>query len=345
MNTKVVTFGEIMLRLAPPLNQRFSQAHVFEATYGGSEANVAVSLAKFGLNPEYITRLPQNDVGKSALMVLKMHGIGIDNIIWGGQRLGIYFVEKGAMNRPSKIIYDRQHSSFSEIQPASIDWNHVFEGSSWFHWSGITPAISQNAATVCKEALDIAAKKGLTVSCDLNFRNTLWKYGSHPSEVMNELLKACDFLISNEEDAEKYFEIKPKNNNILKGEINFASYESIGRQLCERFPRVKKVMFSLRASVNADDNTWSGVMWDGKSLIQSKVIRMPNIVDRIGGGDSFAAGLIYGFINYPTNNQRILDFAVAASSLKHSIHGDFNLSTVEEVLSVVDGDSSGRIQR
>jgi len=345
MNTKIITFGEILLRLGTPLHQRFSQALSLEVAYGGSEANVAVSLSGFGVKSEFVTRLPQNEFGQNALMSLKMHGVGGEHIIWGGKRLGIYFLEKGAMNRPSKIVYDRGNSSFSEIQPGMIDWDHVFDGISWLHWSGITPAISNSAAAVCSEAINVALKKDVFISCDLNFRKSLWQYGARPEEVMDELLKGCDLIISNEEDAEKYFNIKPEKNDILKGKIDDQSYESVGRQLCRRFPKVKKVVFSLRSSNSADDNSWSGVMWDGKVLIKSQVYRMTNIVDRIGGGDSFAAGLIYGFINFPENNQQILDYAVAASSLKHSIHGDFNLCTVEEVMSVINGDSSGRIQR
>ncbi|MEI7723916.1 MAG: sugar kinase [Bacteroidota bacterium] len=345
MNTKVVTFGELLLRLASPLHQRFSQAQVFEKSFGGSEANVAISLARLGIASEFVTQLPRNDFGQSALMLLKMHDVENDHIIIGGNRMGLYFVEKGSMNRPSRVIYDRQYSSFSEIQPGSINWDQVLEQGSWFHWSGITPAVSQSAANVCKDALMVAAKKGITISCDLNYRDALWNYGVNTTTMMAEMVKECDVIISNEEDSEKFFNIKPEKNNVIDGEIDYKSYEQVGRKLCERFPKVKIVAFSLRSSRSADDNSWSGVIWDGKSLIKSKEYQMTNIVDRIGGGDSFAAGLIYGLINHPADRQRTIDFAVAASSLKHTIHGDFNLSTLGEVLAVMDGNFAGRIQR
>ena len=345
MNNRIVTFGEIMLRLVPPGFQRFCQAKQFEATFGGGEANVAVSLANFGLKADYVTRLPKNDIGESCLMDLRSHNVGTDKIVFGGDRLGIYFLENGAVARGSKVIYDRANSAIATIQPGMIDWNSVFEGVTWFHWTGITPAISEGAGLVCKEAIDVANAKGITVSCDLNYRKNLWKWGKKASEVMPDMVAGCDIILGNEEDAAKVFGIQPEGVDVTSGHVEAAAYESVCCQLMKKFPRAKKIIVTLRGSVNASHNTWSGVLWDGKKLFQAPVYDITHIVDRVGGGDSFMGGLIYGLITYPGDDQRALNFAVAASCLKHTIIGDFNLVTVKEVETLLGGDGSGRVSR
>jgi 2-dehydro-3-deoxygluconokinase len=345
MNGKVITFGEIMLRLATPEHQRFTQVSAFCASFGGGEANVAVSLANFGLQTEFVTRLPKNDLGESVLMDLRKHNVGIQHIIQGGDRLGIYFLETGAVSRPSKVIYDRANSSIAEIKPGMIKWDEVFEGATWFHWTGITPAISEGAAAVCLEAIIAAKKKGLTVSTDLNFRKNLWKWGKNAGEVMPDLVKHCDIILGNEEDAEKVFGIKPEGGDVSTGHVGAETYKSVCVRLMKQFPVAKKVIITLRGSVNADHNTWSGVLYDGNKLFEAPVYQITHIVDRVGGGDSFMGGLIYGLLTFPGDDQKALNFAVAASCLKHTIHGDFNLVSVQEVEQLMKGDGSGRVVR
>jgi 2-dehydro-3-deoxygluconokinase len=342
---KIVTFGEIMLRLATPGFERFSQIKQFNASFGGGEANVAVSLANFGLEVDYVTRLPKNDIAESCLMDLRRYNVGIDKIIFGGDRVGIYYLENGAVARSSKVIYDRANSAIAQIKPGMIDWDSVFAGVTWFHWTGITPAISEGAALACKEAIDAANKKGITVSTDLNFRKNLWKWGKKAPEVMPDLVSGCDIILGNEEDAEKVFGIHPKGVDVTSGHVEAAAYESVCRQMMEKFPRAKKVIVTLRGSVNANHNTWSGVLFDGKTLFEAPTYNITHIVDRVGGGDSFMGGLIYGLITYPGDDQRALNFAVAASCLKHTINGDFNLVTVQEVETLLGGDGSGRVSR
>lgn len=344
---KVITFGEIMLRLATPDYLRFCQSNSFTATYGGGEANVAVSLAGYGIDTQFVTRLPENDLAKSCVMELRKYGVGTDHIVYGGERLGIYFLENGAVARASKVVYDRAHSSISTIEKGMIDWQKVFAGADWFHWTGITPAISSSAAEVCLEAIKAANRLGITVSCDLNYRKNLWKYGKKASEVMPELTEGCDVILGNEEDAEKVFGIKPEGFDVTstKGEVNSAEFESVCRQLMTKFPRAKKIIITLRGSINANHNTWGGVLFDGKVLYQSKRYDITHIVDRVGGGDSFMGGLIYGLLTYTNDNQKALEFAVAASALKHTIYGDFNLVTVSEVQGLMGGDGSGRVVR
>ena len=345
MNNKIVTFGEIMLRLATPEHQRFTQATSFCASFGGGEANVAVSLANYGLCAEYVTRLPQNDLGQSVLMELRKHNVGTSQILMGGERLGIYFLETGSVSRPSKVIYDRAHSSIAEIKTGMIDWNNIFKDATWFHWTGITPAISEGAAAVCQEAITSARKKAITVSCDLNFRKNLWKWGKTASDVMPELVKGCDIILGNEEDAEKVFGIKPEDSNYSTGEIKASGYESVCKKLKQQFPGAKKIIITLRGSINADHNTWSGVLYNEEKLIEAPVYQITHIVDRVGGGDSFMGGLIYGLLTFPGDDQKALNFAVAASCLKHTIHGDFNLVSVSEVEQLLKGDGSGRVVR
>jgi 2-dehydro-3-deoxygluconokinase len=341
----VVTFGEIMLRLSTPGFERFVQTSRFDVSFGGGEANVAVSLANYGIPVEYITRLPDNDIGHAAAMTLRKYGVGIKNIVWGGERLGIYFLETGAVNRGSKIIYDRTHSSISTIEPGMISWDEAFKSASWFHWSGITPAISESAARLCLEAIQAANRKGITVSTDLNFRRNLWKYGKKAPEIMPELVAGCDIIMGNEEDAEMVFGIKPEGVNVSKGYAEAAAYESVCRQLMKRFPRTKKVIITLRGSISANHNTWSGVLFDGSKLYQAPRYDITHIVDRVGGGDAFMGGLIYGILTYKKDVRKALNFAAAASCLKHTIPGDFNLATLDEVERLMHGDASGRVSR
>jgi 2-dehydro-3-deoxygluconokinase len=343
---KVVTFGEIMLRLTPPGLLRFSQTSSFDAVYGGGESNVAVSLANYGIPVEFVTRLPQNDIGEGALMEMRKRGVGTSHIIRGGERLGIYFLEIGAVSRGSKVVYDRAHSAISTIQPGMLDWDTIFADAQWFHWTGITPAISQSAADVCLEAIQAANRLGLTVSTDLNFRKNLWKYGKASAEVMPELVSGCDVILGNEEDAEKHFDIHPENVDVTKGDsIDAKAYISVGQQLMQRFPRCKKAIITLRGSLSASHNTWSGVLYDGEKLYEAPTYQITHIVDRVGGGDSFMGGLIYGLLTYAGDDQKALDFAVAASCLKHTIYGDANLSTIAEVEKLMSGDASGRVSR
>ena len=344
---RIVTFGEIMLRLATPGYLRFSQANELSATFGGGEANVAVSLANYGMEASFVTRLPENDIAVACVKDLRKNGVLTDHIIYGGERLGIYFLETGAVARASKVIYDRAHSSISEIQPGMIDWDRVFEGADWFHWTGITPAISQGAADVCLEAIRAANRLGVTVSCDLNYRKNLWKYGKRADEVMPALVEGCDIILSNEEDAEKVFGIKPEgfDATATAGRVDAAKFESVCRQLMARFPRARKVIITLRGSINANHNTWGGVLFDGQRLYESARYDITHIVDRVGGGDSFMGGLIYGLLTYEGDDQRALDFAAAASCLKHTIYGDYNQVTVKEVENLMRGDGSGRVAR
>ncbi|MBQ0144642.1 MAG: sugar kinase [Bacteroidales bacterium] len=343
---KVITFGEIMLRLSTPGYLRFPQARQFDATFGGGEANVAVSLANYGVDAEFVTRLPDNDIAKSCLRDLHSYGVSTDNCIFGGERLGIYFLETGAVARPSKVVYDRAHSSISTIEPGTIDWDKVFEGADWFHWTGITPAISQSAADVCLEAIKAANRLGVFVSCDLNYRKNLWKYGKTAAEVMPALVEGCDLILGNEEDAEKEFGIKPEGFDAEQtdGAIDQTRFESVCRQLMERFPRCRKVAITLRGSINANHNTWGGVIFNGKELLQSRRYDITHIVDRVGGGDSFMGGLIYGLLTY-ADDQKAIEFAAAASCLKHTIFGDYNQVSVAEVENLMKGNGSGRVSR
>ncbi len=347
MMKKVVTFGEIMLRLSPPGFLRFSQTNSFDVVYGGGESNVAVSLANYGLPVNFVTRLPDNDIGHCALMEMRKRGVDTSNIIFGGDRLGIYFLETGSIARGSKVVYDRAHSAISEIRPGTIDWDHVFADADWFHWTGITPAISQSAADVCLEALKAADSKGITISTDLNYRKKLWKYGKNPEEIMPQLVDFCDVILGNEEDAEKHFGIHPEGLDVHRHghEVKAEAFLSVCQQMMEKFPRAKKVITTLRGSISASHNTWAGVLYDGKTMYESPTYQITHIVDRVGGGDSFMGGLIYGLKKYANDDQKALNFAVAASCLKHTIKGDANLATVEEVEKLLSGDASGRVAR
>lgn len=336
-----------MLRLATPGYLRFSQANEYTATFGGGEANVAVSLANYGLEAEFVSRLPENDIARACEMDLHRYGVDTSHMIYGGERLGIYFLETGAVARASKVVYDRAHSAISQIEPGMIDWSKVFSNARWFHWTGITPAISQGAADVCLEAIKEANRLGVTVSCDLNYRKNLWKYGKKASEIMPQLVAGCDIILGNEEDCEKVFGIKPEGFDAehTGGEVDNAAFESVCRQMLSKFPRAKKVIITLRGAINANHNTWGGVLFDGNKLYCSRRYNITHIVDRVGGGDSFMGGLIYGLISYPGDDQKALEFATAASCLKHTVYGDFNQVTKAEVEKLMNGDASGRVSR
>ncbi len=342
---KIVTFGEIMLRLSPPGFKRFSQTYQFDVVYGGGESNVAVSLANFGLNAHFVSRIPKNDIGECAIMELRKRNVQTNHILRAGERLGIYFLETGAVSRGSKVIYDRAHSGMATITSGMIDWDDIFKDADWFHWTGITPALSQGAADACLEAIQSANKHGVTVSTDLNYRKKLWKYGKQPSEIMPELVAGCDIILGNEEDAEKHFGLHPEGVNVTHGSsVEGQAYLPVLKQLQAMFPRAKKFITTLRGSISASHNSWTGVLYDGENLYQAPAYEITHIVDRVGGGDSFMAGLIYGLLTYE-NDQDALNFAVAASCLKHTIKGDANLVTVAEVENLMAGDKSGRVSR
>lgn len=342
---KIVTFGEIMLRLAPPGFQRFTQARTFEATYGGGEANVAVSLANYGEAVEFVTRLPKNELGDAAFSSLRGLGVGTNHISRGGERIGIYFLEAGAAQRASKVIYDRAGSSFATIQPGTMDWKSIFADADWFHWTGITPAVSQGAVEVCREAILFAREMGVTVSTDLNYRAKLWKWGKSASEVMSDLVSMCDVALGNEEDAEKVFGIHSPESDITSGKVDGDHYRYVCEKLAERFSSLKTISITLRGSLSASHNTWSGVLWRNGDFFSAPTYDILPIIDRVGGGDSFMGGLIYGLRKYPTDPQKALNFAAAAACLKHSIIGDFNAVSVAEVETLMGGDASGRVSR
>jgi 2-dehydro-3-deoxygluconokinase len=342
---KVVTFGEIMLRLSPPGFLRFTQARSFEVIYGGGEANVAASLAQFGIPVDYVTRLPKNDIGEACLQYLRQYGIGTSKIILGGDRLGIYFLENGAVQRGSKVIYDRANSSLAAIQKGMLDWQAVFADADWFHWTGITPAVSQGAAEVCLDAVQTARQMGLTVSCDLNYRKNLWKWGKKAGEIMLELVKLCDVAIGNEEDAEKVFGIKAHEADVTAGKVEASQYLFVCEELARRFPSLNTIAITLRGSVSASHNTWSGVLWHSGEFFTAPRYDITHIVDRVGGGDAFMGGLIYGLRTFSNDYLRALHFAVAASCLNHSIIGDFNQVSVAEVEGIMAGNVSGRVSR
>jgi 2-dehydro-3-deoxygluconokinase len=337
----VVTFGEIMLRLSPPGFQRFEQARKYDVFFGGGEANVASSLANFGLETTYVTKLPKNDLGKAAANELRRYGVNIDKIVWDEGRLGIYFCEKGASMRPSFVLYDRADSSMAKSQTKDFVWEAIFKDAQWFHFTGITPALGPQVAEVCMEACKAAKKLNVKVSCDLNFRKNLWS-SNKAKEVMTKLMPFVDVLIVNEEDAEKVFGIKAENTNIEEGFLDVEGYKAVAEKLISLFG-FELVAITLRESISANDNGWSGILFDGKQFFQGPTYEI-RIVDRVGGGDSFCAGLIYSLIS-GFELQYSLDFAVSASALKHTIEGDFNLVGIEEVTRLLEGGKSGRVQR
>ncbi|MPM06447.1 2-dehydro-3-deoxygluconokinase [bioreactor metagenome] len=338
---KVVTLGEIMLRLSTPGYERFIQADSFDVVYGGGEANVAVSLANFGYDAYFVSKLPKNEIGQAAINHLRRFGVSTDYIVRGGERVGIYYLESGASMRPSKVVYDRAHSSISEAEASDFDFDAIFKDADWFHFSGITPALSEKAAYLTEEALKAAKKHGFTVSVDLNYRKNLWS-SERAKEVMTHLMQYVDVCIGNEEDAEKVLGFKPGETDVTSGELELAGYRNIFEQMKERFG-FKYVISSLRESYSASDNGWSACAYDGNEFYHSRKYDI-RIVDRVGGGDSFAAGVIYGLLE-GKDFKDALDFGVAASALKHTINGDFNMVTVSEVENLLKGDASGRVQR
>lgn len=342
MRKKVVTFGEIMLRLSTPLHRRFVQSSVFEAMYSGGEANVAVSLAGFGLEAAYVTKIPDNPIGHAAVNYLRQFGVITDYISRGGARLGIYFLESGAVQRPSKVVYDRAGSSISSAKEEDFDWEEIFTGAEWFHWTGITPAISDNAAACVKNACETAKAKGLTISCDLNYRKKLWTK-QKANTVMSALIPFVDVCICNEEDASDVFGIAAPESDVNRGAVDLSGYEYVARKLHEQC-KLKKVAITLRQSYSASHNGWQALLLDGENCHFSTKYNILPIVDRVGGGDSFGSGLIYSLITGKKPEEAI-EFAAAASALKHTIHGDFNLVSVEEVDKLAQGNASGRVER
>ena len=338
---KVITFGEIMLRLAPNGYYRFFQDDQLQATFGGGEANVAVSLANFGLDAAYVTKLPDHAIGQAAVNSLRYFGVDTSHIARGGERVGIYYLEKGASQRGSVCIYDRAHSAIQEADPSDFDWDDIFEGAEWFHFTGITPALGGRLTDICREACIAAKKHGVKISCDLNYRGKLWTR-EQAREAMSELCKFVDVCISNEEDAKDVFGIEAENTDIYGGKLNKEGYKSVARQLADKFG-FEKVAITLRSSISASDNDWAAMLYDGENYCFSKEYHL-HIVDRVGGGDSFGAGLIYALMS-GKDTQSAVDFAVAASALKHSVEGDFNRVSVKEVEKLAGGDGSGRVQR
>lgn len=343
---KVVTFGEIMVRLGAPGYLKLIQANQFDVSYAGAEANVAVSLANYGLETDYITCLPDNPIAERCIMDLRGHKVGVNHIQRTGKRIGILYLETGSNARPSKVYYDREDSSIANVAPGSIDWKEILKDATWFHWTGITPALSANAAAECSKAIKTANELGVTVSCDINYRGNLWKYGKTATEVMPEMVAGSDIILGNEEDCEKVFGVKPKDFDAAKtnGNVDQSSFLSVCQQMMERFPRCKKMVVTLRGAINANHNTWGGVLYNGKELIESRRYDITDIVDRVGGGDSFMGGLIFGLLHYK-DDHKALEFATAASCLKHTLKGDYNWVTVQEVENLMGGDASGRVKR
>ncbi|MEA5259581.1 sugar kinase [Arcicella aquatica] len=333
---KVVTFGEIMMRLSTPRHTRFQQATSFDINFGGGEANVSSSLAIMGVPASHVTRFPDNDLGNAAINTYRRYGLSMDDVVRGGDRIGIYYVEQGAAMRPSKVIYDRADSAFATLKPSEFNWEHIFEDAQWFHFTGITPAISESAALACLEAAQTASRLGLKVSADVGYRSNLWKWGKRPNEIMPELIENCDVIICSKGDAEDMFGIVPNDDK--------RSFKSVCQQLTDRFPKLKKVLTTKRGQISASHNTLTGKCWNGFEMLETKQINIPDIVDRIGGGDAFMAGFIFGEIIYQ-NTQKAIEFGVAASALKHTIEGDFNLSSVSEIEAVMNGDVSGKLRR
>lgn len=335
-----------MVRLSAPEYLKLIQTDRLDVSYAGAEANVAVSLANYGMQTEYITCLPENPIAERCIMDLRGHKVGVNHILRNGNRMGILYIETGSNARSSKIYYDREYSSFAQINLGSIAWEDILQDADWFHWTGITPALSENAAKECKEAIRIANKLGVMVSCDINYRNNLWRYGKSASDIMPEMVAGCDVIMGNEEDCEKVFGIKPEGFNAeqTNGSINAYLFESVCFQITQLFPRCKKMAMTLRGAINANHNTWKGILYNGQKLLQSTQYDITDIVDRVGGGDSFMGGLIFGLLHYK-DDMLALEFATAASCLKHTLKGDYNWMTVEEVENLMKGESSGRIKR
>lgn len=344
---KVVTFGEVMLRLTAPDFRRFSQTNKFIATYGGSEANVAISLANFGIPTEFVTRLPDNAMAQACVSTLQSYGLGTDGIIYGGKRMGLYFLESGAAFRNSNVVYDREGSSFATLRPGMIDWERIFSDAGWFHWSGIAASLSQEGADACLEALQAADRMGLTISCDLNFRKKLWNYGKSASEVMLPLVQYSDVIFGAEPEYKEIFGIDPVGFKATDTSypLDLPGFEAFGQKVSERVPRCRKVFLELRNTLTSNHNLLAAILYSEGTLTHTGIYDITHEVDRVGAGDAFVGGMIYGLLAYPGNDQKTLDFALAASALKNTVYGDFNQVAVEEVESLMQGNTSGRVAR
>ena len=340
----VITFGEVMMRLAPPNYLRFFQTNSFDVTFCGAEANVSASLARFGIPSDFITRLPKNDLADACIGFLEKHNIGTKYILRGGERLGVLFYEYGSSQRASKVIYDRANSAIATVEPGMFAWHEIFSNASWFHFSGITPALSQGCANACLEAVQIAYSLGITISCDMNYRANLWRWGRTAHEIMPELISKSSILVGNEEDAEKVLGIHPSGVDVTKGQVSATDYYEAFAEISNRFSNLEIIVFTLRGSRSASNNSWSAVIWNRGKIFTAPTYEITPIVDRVGAGDSFMAGLIYGITTY-SNLQDALCFATAASCLKHTIVGDFNVVSIEEVKKLMSGDISGRVVR
>ncbi|MBT8221427.1 MAG: sugar kinase [Bacteroidia bacterium] len=334
MAKKVITFGEVMMRLSPPGYSKFSQANSFDLVYGGGEANVAISLAYLGMKAAHVTRFPDNALGKAATQFLRKHWLSSEHVIYGGDMIGKYFLEKGAVHRPSEVIYEREGSAFSLIEPSMIDWKHVLKDADWFHWTGITPAISNGAAMCCLDAIKTANKMGIPVSGDINSRKNMWKYGKTMQEVMPKLVKNCDVVITSTRGIREMFGL---------GEVG-KKFRDSAKQLMDMFPRIKKVVGKTRKSISASHQQIQGKMWNGDTYIKTEMLNITHVIDRVGTGDAFASGLIYGLLHYDAD-VRALEFASAACALKHTVPGDVNMVSLDNVLSLMEGDTSGKIRR
>jgi len=338
---RVVGFGDMLLRLNPPGYLRFVQADCFNVNYTGAEANVCVALSQYGVDSHFVTKLPDNDIARCAVATLRKYGVDTGGIVWGGERIGVFYVEKGASQRPSKVIYDRKHTAIAEAKPEDFNWDKLLDGADFFHFTGITAALSDNMPIILEDAIKTAKRKKVAISCDLNYRKNLWSERKARA-VMEKLINGIDLLIANEEDSEKVLGIKAENTNVETGTLHYPSYVNVAQQLCEKYS-IKQAAISLRRSISASDNEWSAMFYDNHQAYFSQKYNI-HIVDRVGGGDSFAAGLIYG-IGMNWDAQRIIEFASAASCLKQTMEMDFNLATVEEIEALMNGNSSGRIQR
>ncbi|UXX79881.1 sugar kinase [Reichenbachiella carrageenanivorans] len=333
MAKKVITFGEVMMRLSPPGYSKFSQATSFELAYGGGEANVAISLAYLGVKATHVTRFPNNSLGKAATQFLRMHWLNTEHVYYGGDKLGMYFLEKGAVHRPSEVIYEREGSAFSQIKPEMIDWEDVLKDADWFHWTGITPAISEGAAQCCLDAIKTANKMGIKVSGDINSRDNMWKYGKTMQEVMPELVKNCDIVITSSYGIHQILGLVEPDDK----------FRYSAKRLMDAYPRIEKVVGKTRKSISASHNQIQGKMWNGKEYNKTEMLNITHVIDRVGTGDAFASGLIYGLMHY--DDDKALDFASAACALKHTVPGDVNLVSLDNVISLMGGDTSGAIRR
>lgn len=347
---KVVTFGEVMLRLTTPGFRRFSQTNELVATYGGSEANVAMSLAHFGIPTEFVTRLPDNAVARACIASLRAGGLGTDGIVFGGKRLGLYYLECGAAFRNSNVVYDREGSSFATLRPGMIDWETIFADAGWFHWSGIAAALSQDGADACREAIEVADRMGLTISCDLNFRKKLWNYGRTAAEVMQPLVQYSDVIFGAEPEYREILGVQPVGFKAVNAadpsfESALPSFEAFGQQVSRLVPRCRKIFLELRNSITSNHNLLAAVLYADGSLKHTGIYDIVHEVDRVGAGDAFVGGMIYGLITYPDDDQKALEYALAASALKNTVYGDFNLVTVDEVENLMQGNTSGRVSR